>query len=89
MLVFLPRPSLFGVKAEFDWNLYTTPLDKGSLTPEQILCAERLAAEIIGGNKHGHLREERSMVREGSKQKLHSSIWLGCVSVSHRSGNFI
>lgn len=61
-------PSLFGVKAGYDENIYTTPLDKGSLSAGQVLHAELLAADILANSsEYRHVREERNMVREGSR----------------------
>lgn len=55
---------LFNVKSTFDENLYTTPLDMGSLSREQMAHAERMAAEIEGKTSSNiHMREERNMVR--------------------------
>ena len=55
---------LFNVTSSFDENLYTTPLDKGSLSMEQRAHAERMAAEIEGKSSSNiHMREERNMVR--------------------------
>ncbi|CAN0277191.1 unnamed protein product, partial [Ectocarpus fasciculatus] len=55
---------LFNVTSTFDENLYTTPLDTGSLSREQMAHAERMAAEIEGKTSSNiHMREERNMVR--------------------------
>ena len=49
---------LFNVTSTFDENLYTTPLDKGSLSMEQRAHAERMAAEIEGKSSSNiHMRE--------------------------------
>ena len=57
---------LFNVKSTFDENLYTTPLDKDSLSREQMARAERMALEIEGKTSSNiHMREERNMVRPG------------------------
>lgn len=59
----LAFPRLFNVKSTFDENLYTTPLDTGSLSREQMARAERMAAEIEGKTSSNiHMREERNMV---------------------------
>ncbi|CAN0078593.1 unnamed protein product, partial [Discosporangium mesarthrocarpum] len=56
--------SLFNVKSSFDETLYTTPLDKGSLTQQQRDAAERMASEIEGkASCNIHMREERNRVR--------------------------
>lgn len=53
------------MKSTFDENLYTTPLDKESLSREQMARAERMAAEIEGKSSSNiHMREERNMVRQ-------------------------
>ena len=61
---FIPTPyRLFNVKSTFDENLYTTPLDKTSLSKKQMADAERIAAEIESKSSNNiHIREERNMV---------------------------
>lgn len=60
----LPSCRLFNVTSTFDENLYTTPLDTGSLSRAQMAHAERMAAEIEGKTSGNiHIREERNMVR--------------------------
>lgn len=55
---------LFNVTSSFDENLYTTPLDKTTLTRDQKARAERIAAEIESKSSNNiHMREERNMVR--------------------------
>lgn len=57
------------MKSTFDENLYTTPLDKESLTRDQMARAERMAAEIEGKTSSNiHMREERNMVRRNMER---------------------
>jgi len=50
----------FGVKSTYDENLYTTPLNRTSLTKEQIEKAEKAAKEIMSQtSSNPHLMEER------------------------------
>ncbi|CAN0404704.1 unnamed protein product, partial [Hapterophycus canaliculatus] len=67
---FAANEKLFNVKSTFDENLYTTPLDTGSLSREQMARAERMAAEIEGKTSSNiHMREERNMVRRRSARE--------------------
>eukprot|EP00903_Cladosiphon_okamuranus_P012813 g11974.t2 len=50
-------------RATFDENLYTSALDKGSLTPDQRRQAARKASEILReSSQFRHVREERNML---------------------------
>ncbi len=58
---FEANEKLYGVKASFDENLYTTQLDKKTLTWNQQCKAERMAWEIESKESHNpHMREERN-----------------------------
>ncbi len=58
---FEANEKLYGVKASFDENLYTTQLNKTSLTWTQQCRAERMAREIESKVSHNpHVREERN-----------------------------
>ncbi|CAM9830872.1 unnamed protein product, partial [Ectocarpus sp. 6 AP-2014] len=65
---FAANEKLFNVTSTFDENLYTTPLDTGSLSRAQMAHAERMAAEIEGKTSSNiHMREERNMLTEQDK----------------------
>ncbi|CAM9589647.1 unnamed protein product [Chrysoparadoxa australica] len=56
---------LFNVTSSYDENLYTTPLDKSSLSAEKQRHADRMAREIESRSSSNiHLREERNQLRE-------------------------
>ncbi len=58
---FEANEKLYGVKASFDENLYTTELDKKFLTWNQQYRAEMLAREIESKESYNpHIREERN-----------------------------
>ncbi len=62
---FEANEKLYGVKASFDENLYTTQLDKTSLTWNQQYRAGQMAREIESKESHNpHIREERNQVYE-------------------------
>lgn len=53
----------FGVKAQFDENIYTTKLDKSNVSRSDRIKAERLAKEIENtSSSNMHIAEERNQV---------------------------
>lgn len=51
----------FGVKGSYNENLYTSTLDKSTLTPEQIARARKTAKEIENKSSNNlHVKEERN-----------------------------
>ncbi|KAL5579527.1 hypothetical protein UlMin_011969 [Ulmus minor] len=59
---FRANEALFGVKSTFDEELYTTKLERGSLTREREKEAQRIAREIEGEETLDlHLAEERGL----------------------------
>ncbi len=72
---FEANEKLYGVVARFDENLYTTQLDKVSLTWNQQYRAEQIAREIESKESHNpHIREERNQVYEKVSVVMISSI---------------
>ena len=55
---FAVNEQLFQVKSTYQEELYTTPLDKRRLTPEQRQHAERIAQQIESGRSHGGRDQE-------------------------------
>lgn len=62
---FKTNEELFGVKAAFDENQYTTELRKDKISPEKLRWAERQAAEIERSvSSNIHIAEERNQARQ-------------------------
>eukprot|EP00514_Thraustochytrium_sp_LLF1b_P001231 CAMPEP_0184514972 /NCGR_PEP_ID=MMETSP0198_2-20121128/4249_1 /TAXON_ID=1112570 /ORGANISM="Thraustochytrium sp., Strain LLF1b" /LENGTH=638 /DNA_ID=CAMNT_0026905199 /DNA_START=489 /DNA_END=2405 /DNA_ORIENTATION=+ len=81
---FEANKELFGVVSTYDENLYTTELDKDSLTAAERRRADKLARDIENkSSTNVHLREERGQVAQSdfngneSEEALYSSVSRG------------
>ena len=63
---FKANERLFGLKSDYDENIYTTTIDRSNPSyREREARAQRLAQEIEGSStSNAHLREERGMIDE-------------------------
>lgn len=78
---------LFNVKSTYDENLYTKKLDHGTMTPEAIARAERIAREIESQSSSNiHLAEERGQLdqREIDEEAMYS----GVIREDYHGNNF-
>jgi hypothetical protein len=78
---FAENEKLFGVTSTYNERLYTTELNKSTLTPAQLAHAEKMAREIeqdTSGNTNMHIREERGQMsqadRDMDEEDKHSSV---------------
>lgn len=63
---FKANEKLFGLKTDYDENIYTTTIDRSNPSyREREARAQRIAREIESSSTHSaHIREERGMVAE-------------------------
>lgn len=89
---FATNEEKFGVTTTYNERMYTTDLNKSTLTPAQIARAEQMAREIEGDTSmtdNIHVREDRGMETEQDKgmdeEDRHSSVLTKDLSQRHES----
>jgi PAB1-binding protein PBP1 len=89
---FATNEEKFGVTTTYNERMYTTDLNKSSLTPAQIARAEKMAREIEGDTSmtdNIHVREDRGVETEQDKgmdeEDRHSSVLTKDLSQRHES----
>ncbi len=90
---FATNEKKFGVTTTYNERMYTTDLNKSTLTPAQIAHAEKMAREIEGDtsmNDNIHVREDRGQETEKDKgmdeEDRHSSVLTKDLNQRHDSG---
>lgn len=84
---FATNERLFGVRSDYDENIYTTTIDRSHPQyAERVALAERKAREIEGSSAlNAHVREERSQNvtgdnKDADEEDLYVSFFLPCRS---------
>ena len=90
---FATNEQKFGVTTTYNEAMYTTELNKATLTPAQIAHAEKLAKEIQGDDSMAdniHVREDRGIETEKDnamdEEDRHSSVLTKNMTQRHESG---
>ena len=81
---FLANEQRFGLKSDYDENIYTTRIDKSNpLYRMREAEAARIAREIEGSAiTNPHMREERGMIHEDDDLDEESRLVKDCISLS-------